>query len=117
MTESTTIVASTIGAAVGIVGVLGLMLRILATNVARQFDVADRRFAEMARQFDELKTDMRSRFSEVNARLQRIETRIDDTNKRIDTAGRDIAELRDRTGALQGSLSTFMSERRGTSTA
>ena len=34
MTETTTVVASIIGAAVGIVGVLGLMLRILGTNVA-----------------------------------------------------------------------------------
>ena len=110
MNESMTIVVSIIGAAVGIVGVLGLMLRILATNVARQFDAT-------ARRIDDLKTDMRSQFSEANTRLQHIETRIDDTNKRIDTVGRDIAELRDRTGALEGSLSTFMIERRDTNAA
>ena len=124
MNESTTIVVSTIGAAVGIVGVLGLMLRILASNVARQFDAVTRQFDTVTRQFDtvnkridELKTDMKNRFSEVNSRLQHIETRIDDANKRIDTVGRDVAELRDRTGALEGSLSTFMSERRGTNAA
>ena len=117
MNEPTTIVVSTIGAAVGIVGVLGLMLRILATNVARQFDAVTRQFDTVNKRIDELKTDMKNRFSEVNSRLQHIETRIDDANKRIDIVGRDIAELRDRTGALEGSLSTFMSERRGTNAA
>ena len=110
MNESMTIGVSTMGAAVGIVGVLGMMLRILATNIAKQFDSVDRRL-------DELKTDMRSQFGETNSRLQRIETRIDDTNKRIDAVGRDIAELRDRTGDLEGRLSTFMSERRDTNVA
>ena len=100
MNESMTIGVSTMGAAVGIVGVLGMMLRILATNIAKQFDSVDRRL-------DELKTDMRSQFGETNSPPQRIETRIDDTNKRTDAVGRDIAELRDRTGALEGSVGRF----------
>ena len=79
----------------------------------------------------ELRTDMKSQFAETNNRLQHIETRIDDTNQRIDeanhrihetngqirTVARDIADLRDRTGKLEGSLTTFMAERRNTSAA
>ena len=131
MSESTTIVVSIIGAAVGIVSVLGMMLRNLATNVARQFEAVEKRSDSIAgrldavaeqcdstaRRLDELKTDMQNQFAETNRRLQRIETRIDDTNKRIDAVGRDVAALRDRTGALEGSLATFMSERRGANAA
>lgn len=72
----------------------------------------------------ELRTDMKSQFAEANNRLQHIETRIDDTNQRIDeangqirTVARDIADLRDRTGKLEGSLTTFMAERRNTNAA
>ena len=49
--------------------------------------------------------------------MQHIETRIDDTSKRIDAVGHDVADLRDRTGALEGTLSTFMNERRNTNAA
>lgn len=45
------------------------------------------------------------------------ETRLDDTNKRIDTISRDIADLRDRTGALEGALSTFMNAGRSPNAA
>ena len=56
---------------------------------------------------------MHSRFTETNSRLQHIETRINDTNKRIDAVSYDIAELRDRTGALEGGLSTFITKEDG----
>ena len=69
--------------------------------MARQFDsVID----SMNRQFD----SVNRQFETMNSRLQHIENRIDDTNKRIDTMGRDIAELRDRTSTLEGTLSIFM---------
>ena len=73
--------------------------------------------ADMNRQFDETKADMNRQFDETKSRLQHIESRIDDTNRRIDVVARDVAELRDRTGALEGSLSTFMSERRNPNAA
>ena len=41
------------------------------------------------------------RLDETNHRLERIETRVDDTN-------RDIGELRDRTGKLEGALTAFI---------
>ena len=103
MSESVAIIVSTVGTGIGITGVLGLMLRMLATNVARQLDGTGNRI-------DALKTD-------INRRLDRIEAQLGDTNKRIDDVGRDIADLRDRTGVLEGTLTTFMNERRNPSTA
>ena len=44
---------------------------------------------------------MSIQFTHVNSRLQRVETRVDEI-------GRDIGELRDRTGKLEGTLSTFI---------
>ena len=43
MNGTATIVISIVGAAVGITGVLGLMLRILATNIAREFNSTNKR--------------------------------------------------------------------------
>ena len=64
-----------------------------------------------------LKGNMDRQFDEVNHRLERVETRIDDANKRIGAIGRDIADLRDRTGTLEGTLSTFMNEGRSPNAA
>ena len=121
MSDTTTIVTSIIGTGVAITGILAVMLRILATNVTKRIDDLK---SDTTKQFHELRTDMNSRFTdmnkrfnETNSRLQHIETRIDDTNKRIDAVGHDIADLRDRTGTLEGSLSTFMNERRNTNAA
>lgn len=90
MTETAPIIISIIGTGIGIVGLTGLMGRLLWTSINRQFD-------GVGRQLDTM-----------NGRLERLETRIDDTNKRIDVIGRDIAELRDRTGTLEGTVATFM---------
>ncbi len=132
ISDTTTIVVAIISAAIGITGMLGIMLRFLTkriddlrTDTAKRLDEqktdTTRQFAEAkadrATQLNELRTEMRNGFAEVSTRLQRVETRIDDTNKRIDLMGRDIADLRDRTGALEGALSTFMNERRDTSAA
>ena len=136
MSDTTTIVTSIIGTGIAITGILAAMLRILATNITKRIDdlrsdtrnqfnelrsdttkQLDELKSDTRNQFDELKTDMNSRFTETNSRLQHIETRIDDTNKRIDAVGHDVADLRDRTGALEGSLSTFMNERRNTNAA
>ncbi len=114
LSDTTTIVTSIIGTGFAITGILAVMLRILITNVTKRIDDLK---TDTAKQFDELKTDISSRFTETNSRLQHIETRIDDTNKRIDAVGHDVADLRDRTGALEGTLSTFMNERRNTNAA
>ena len=73
--------------------------------------------ADTGKRIDDMKADMNRQFDETKSRLQHIESRIDDTNRRIDVVARDVAELRDRTGALEGSLSTFMSERRSPNAA
>ena len=136
MGDTTTIVTSIIGTGVATAGILAVMLCILATNITKRTDDlksdTTKQFQELktdtrnqfdelktdtTKQLDELKSDMNSRFTETNSRLQHIETRIDDTNKRIDAVAHDIADLRDRTGALEGSLSTFMNERRNTNAA
>lgn len=128
MSESAALIVSIVGTGIGIVGVLGLMLRMLATNMARQFDATGKRIDATGKRIDDrkddLKTDMNRQFGETSKRLDRIETRlsdtnkrIDGTNKRIDDVGRDIADLRDRTGVLEGTLSTFMNERRNRNAA
>ena len=73
--------------------------------------------ADTGKRIDDMKADMNRQFDETKSRLQHVESRIDDTNRRIDVVARDIAELRDRTGALEGSLSTFMSDRRSPNAA
>lgn len=70
-----------------------------------------------ARHFTALNESMNRQFDLTNSRLQHIESRIDDTNRRIDTMGRDIAELRDRTGTLEGTLTTFMNAGRSPNAA
>ena len=117
MSESATIVVSIVGTGIGIIGVLGLMLRMLATNMARQFDAIGKQFDATGKRIDDLKTDMNRQFGETGRRFDRIETQLADTNKRIDDVGRDIADLRDRTGVLEGTLTTFMNERRNPSAA
>ena len=62
--------------------------------------------------FTWLRSDINRQFDQVNSRLQRIESRVDRIESRIDMVGRDIADLRDRTGSLEGRLATFISERR-----
>ena len=128
MSESAALIVSIVGTGIGIVGVLGLMLRMLATNMARRFDATGKRIDATGKRIDDLKDDLKTgmnrQFGETSKRLDRIETRlsdtnkrIDGTNKRIDDVGRDIADLRDRTGILEGTLSTFMNERRNRNAA
>ena len=59
MSESTTIVVSGIGTGVGIIGVLSLMLRILATTIAREFNATKK-------WIDELKSDLNNRIEDTS---------------------------------------------------
>ena len=136
MSETTAIVVSIVGTGIGILGVMGLMLRMLGNSITIRIDDlradTNKQFsnlrADTNKQYSDLRTDMKGQFSdlrgdtnrqfsETKSSLQRIETRIDETNKRIDAAARDIAELRDRTGTLEGTLSTFMNERQNPNAA
>lgn len=73
----------------------------LRSDINRQFDQTNGRLDRIENRIDRIEN-----------RIDRIESRIDRMDGRIDTVGRDIAELRDRTGSLEGRLAAFMSERR-----
>lgn len=94
MSDTTAIIISIVGTGIGTIGIMGLMVRMLATNVTAR--IAD------------LRTDMNRRLDDASNGLQTLGNRLDETNGRIDAIGRDIADLRDRTGTLEGTLSTFM---------
>ena len=95
MSDTTAIIMSIIGTGIGTIGIVALMVRMLATNVTAGIG--------------DLRTDMSRRLDDATNGLQTLGNRLDETNKRIDAIGRDIADLRDRTGTLEGTLSTFMS--------
>ncbi len=120
MSGTATIVVSIVGAAVGIIGVLGLMLRILATNVTRELQAGAQRISE-------LKTDLSRRIDDTNQRIDELKTdlgrRIDDTNQRIenlatemhqrfDRVHQELGENRERMAKLEGSLEGFLAGRR-----
>ncbi|MCY4030007.1 MAG: hypothetical protein OXH75_27305 [Acidobacteria bacterium] len=122
--ETAPIVTSIVGTGIAIIGLAGLMARMLWTGINRQFDAMNRQFDAMERQFDAMNRQfaqqfqaMNQRLDTVDSRLDHLETRLDDTNKRIDTISRDIADLRDRTGALEGALSAFMNAGRSPNAA
>ena len=125
------IVVSNVGTGIGIVGVLGLVLRILTTNVTKQFEAnaaqmtgmkADlgARIDETNRRIDDVTTELGRRIDETN---KRIDERIDDTNRQIeslasemhqgfDRVHRELGENRERMAKLEGSLDGFLAGRR-----
>lgn len=111
--ETAPIVTSIVGTGIAIIGLAGLMARMLWTGMNRQFDAMNRQFDGVTQQFQAVN----QRLDTVTDRLEHLQTRLDDTNKRIDTVSRDIADLRDRTGTLEGTLSTFMNARRNPNAA
>ena len=110
MTENGPIIQAVIGSAIGAAGLMLVLAALLWRSMSRQFggigsqlDTTNSRLGQLETRFD--------------SRLERLESRIDDTNKRIDAIGRDIAELRDRTGTLEGTLHTFMNAGRSPNAA
>ena len=79
---TTTIVTSILGSAVGIITILGLMIGFMFRSMNIQFTHTNTRIDDTNRRIDE-----------TNNRLQRVETRVDEI---------------DRTGKLEGTLSTFI---------
>ena len=128
------IVVSIVGTGIGIVGVLGLVLRILMTNVTKQFeataaqmtgmkadlgariDETNRRIddvkTELGRRIDDVKTDLGRRIDETNERIDDVKTelgrRIDETNKRIDETNKRIDARIDDTNRQIESLASEM---------
>ena len=91
MSETVTIVVSIVGAAVGIVGVLGLMLRILTTNVTREFESTARQLSDLHGRIGGVAAEMRQRFDRVH---------------------QELAENRERMAKLEGALEGFLAGRR-----
>ena len=126
MTETTTIVTSIVGSAGVIVTILGLMIR----SINKQFEQTNHRIddvrTDLNARLDDTRTELNTRLDDTNRRIDDTRTelkeRLDDTNRRIeetnrrlervetrvDAIGRDIGELRDRTGKLEGTISTFI---------
>ncbi len=117
MTETTPLVLSIIGTGLTATALLVTVIVFAWTNMGKRLDGLKGDMNSLKGDMNSLKDDMNRQFDEVNHRLERVETRIDDTNKRIDAIGRDIADLRDRTGTLEGTLSTFMNEGRSPNAA
>ena len=119
MGETTTIVTSIVGSAGAIVTILGVMIRGInrqleqtnrriddvRTDLKERLDDTNRRIDEtrtgLNTRIDQTRTELSTRMDETNRRLERVETRLDQV-------GQDIGELRDRTGKLEGTVSTFI---------
>ena len=107
MTETTAIVVSIVGSGIGIIGVMGLMIRLLTTNIGKQFDAS-------AAQMRGMKADLSARIDDTNQRIHETNKRIDDTNRRFeirfdsltsemhqrfDRVHQELAENRERMGS------------------
>ena len=101
MSETTAIVTSIIGSAALIVTMFGVMIR----GMNRQFTQTNQRIddirTDLKERIDDTRRELNTRLDETNRHLERVETRVDQI-------GRDIGELRDRTGKLEGMVSTFI---------
>ena len=98
MTETTGIVASIIGTGIGIIGVMGLMLRILTTNVSKQFETN-------AAQMREMKSDLTARIDDTNRRFESLASEM---HQRFDRVHQELAENRERMAKPEGSLDGFL---------
>ncbi len=116
MTSTAAIVLSIIGTGIGVVGVLGFMLRMLTTAFTRELQANTHRIAE-------LKSEMSTRFDDTNRRIDDTNSRLDDTNKRLDVlkteihqgfegVHRELGENRERMAKLEGALEGFLAGRR-----
>ena len=119
MNETATVVTSIVGSAGVIVTILGLMFRSIKTDLKE-------RHSETNRRIEDSKTQLNTRFDETNRRIEdseiQLNTRHDDTNRHIEETNRrlerienrsdsialEISQLRDWTGKLEGTLSTFI---------
>ena len=92
------VIVTSIGSAGLIVAMLGVMLR----GMNRQFTQTSQRIGDTRSELNSRLNDTNRRIEhETNRHLERVETRVDQI-------GRDIGELRDRTGKLEGTVSTFI---------
>ena len=120
MTETTAIVVSIVGSGIGIIGVMGLMIRVLTTNIAKQFETS-------AAQIKDMKADLGARIDDTNQRIggtnqeinslrtetnRRFESLTSEMHQRFDRVHQELAENRERMAKLEGSLDGFLAGRR-----
>ena len=109
MSETAAIIVSIVGAAVGIVGVLGLMLRMMATGIGREFSSTNKRI-------DDLKSDTNNRMDETNSRIEDTNRRLDalraEMHQGFEQMNRELGENRERMAKLEGALEGFLAGRR-----
>ena len=102
MTGTTAIVVSIVGSGIGIIGVMGLMLRILTTNIGKQFETN-------ATQMRDVKVDLGARIDDINRRFDSLTSEM---HQRFDRVHHELAENRERMAKLEGSLDGFLAGRR-----
>ena len=113
MSETTAIVVSIVGTGIGMIGVLGLMLRILTTNIGKQFETNTTQMREM-------KVDLGARIDNANQQInglrtdtnRRFESLTSEMHQRFDRVHHELAENRERMAKLEGSLDGFLAGRR-----
>ena len=110
------IVTSIVGSAGVIVTILGLMIR----SMNKQFEQTNRRIDDVRtdlkeclndtnRRIDDTRTELNTRIEDTNRHIEETNRRLERVETRVDQIGRDIGELRDRTGKPEGTVSTFIS--------
>ena len=102
MTETTAIVVSIVGNGIGIIGVMGLMLHILTTNISKAFETN-------AAQMREMKADRTARIGDTNGRVENLTSEM---HQQFDRVHQEFAENRDRMAKLKNSLERFLARRR-----
>ena len=113
MSETTAIVVSIVGTGIGIIGVMGLMIRVLTTNIGKQFDASTVQMREM-------KADLSARIDDANQQInslrtetnRRFESLASEMHLRFDRVHHELAENRERMAKLEGSLDGFLAGRR-----
>ena len=93
---------SIVGIGIGIIGVMSLMLRILTTNIGKQFETN-------ATQMRDVKADLGARIDDTNRRFDSLTSEM---HQRFDRVHQELAENRERMAKLEGSLDGFLAGRR-----
>ncbi len=124
MTATATIVLSIVGTGIGVVGIVGLMVRMLATRIDGITTRVDRLAAETNRRFDSLAAETGRRFdglaaetsrrfdglgAETNGRFQVL---TNDMHQQFEQVNRELGENRERMAKLEGALEGFLAGRR-----
>ena len=122
MTETTPVIVAIVGAAVGIGGLLIVMMRVLAGTITRESAATNKRIDDLKGDMQglktELKADMQGLKTELNNRIDGLERtlnkRIDDVKSdlstRIDDVKTDLSSRIDETNRQLSALRTEMQQ-------